>query len=192
MPPSTFLKPKGNYRNLIAFQKAECIYDITYYFAHKYFAKGDEDRVMDLCQWWAEEARGEHYAPEGAQCHSKDKLKVLHNSKFKITLALPSLIHLVEDIAPQSGVLGLLAEAVHVLLDVLWVDDTCCRSCCNRFEALTVSQFGSTWFGAAFAVHGAVVYTRGSAVCKADFVFLGNLAVDLVHRECIINFCHDS
>ena len=39
---------------------------------------------MYLAQWWAEEARGEHYAPEGAQCHSKDKLKVLHNSKFKI------------------------------------------------------------------------------------------------------------
>ena len=47
------------------------------------FAKGDEDGVMYLAQWWAEEARGEHYAPEGAQCHSKDKLKVLHNSKFK-------------------------------------------------------------------------------------------------------------
>lgn len=41
----TFLPPKGNYRNLIAFQKAECIYDITYYFAHKYFPKGD--RTVD-------------------------------------------------------------------------------------------------------------------------------------------------
>lgn len=27
-----FLKPKGNYRNLIAYQKAECIYDITHFF----------------------------------------------------------------------------------------------------------------------------------------------------------------
>ena len=45
MRPGTFLKPKGNYRNLIAFQKAECIYDITYYFAHKYLAKGD--RTID-------------------------------------------------------------------------------------------------------------------------------------------------
>ena len=25
----------------------------------EYFAKGDENRVMDLCQWWAEEARRE-------------------------------------------------------------------------------------------------------------------------------------
>ena len=33
---------------------------------------------MDLCQWWAEEARGEHYAPEGAQCHSGDELEVFH------------------------------------------------------------------------------------------------------------------
>lgn len=40
-----FLPQKGNYRNLIAFQKAECIYDITYYFAHKYISKGD--RTVD-------------------------------------------------------------------------------------------------------------------------------------------------
>ena len=33
---------------------------------------------MDLCQWWADEARGEHYAPEGAQCHSGDELEVFH------------------------------------------------------------------------------------------------------------------
>ena len=50
----------------------------------EYFAKGDEDGVMDLSQWWAAEARKQHRTPEGAQCHSKDKLKVLHNSKFKI------------------------------------------------------------------------------------------------------------
>lgn len=43
--PDTFLPQKGNYRNLIAFQKAECIYDITYYFAHKYLEKGD--RTID-------------------------------------------------------------------------------------------------------------------------------------------------
>ncbi len=41
----TFLPQKGNYRNLIAFQKAECIYDITYYFANKFFQKGD--RTID-------------------------------------------------------------------------------------------------------------------------------------------------
>ena len=40
-----FLRQKGNYRDLIAFQKAECIYDITYYFAHKYLKIGD--RTID-------------------------------------------------------------------------------------------------------------------------------------------------
>lgn len=42
---SSFLPQKGNYRGLIAFQKAECILDITFYFANKYFSKGD--RTID-------------------------------------------------------------------------------------------------------------------------------------------------
>lgn len=42
---ATFLKQKGNYRKLIAYQKAECIYDITYYFAHKFLGIGD--RTID-------------------------------------------------------------------------------------------------------------------------------------------------
>ena len=44
----------------------------------EYFAKGDENRVMYLSQWWANEARGKHYAPEGAQCSSGDELEVFH------------------------------------------------------------------------------------------------------------------
>lgn len=40
-----FLPLRGNYRNLIAFRKAECIYDITYFFAHKYLGMGD--RTID-------------------------------------------------------------------------------------------------------------------------------------------------
>lgn len=43
--PDTFLPRKGNYRDLIAFQKAQCIYDITYYFAHTHLLKGD--RTID-------------------------------------------------------------------------------------------------------------------------------------------------
>ena len=42
---NTFLRQKGNYRDLIAFQKAECIYDITFFFAHKYLSIGD--RTVD-------------------------------------------------------------------------------------------------------------------------------------------------
>ena len=41
----TFLPPRGNYRDLLVYQKAECIYDITYYFAHRFLEKGD--RTVD-------------------------------------------------------------------------------------------------------------------------------------------------
>ena len=44
----------------------------------EYFAKGDEDGVMYLAQWWADEARGEHRASKDAQCHSGDELEVFH------------------------------------------------------------------------------------------------------------------
>lgn len=43
--PSPFLPQLGNYRNLIVYQKSECIYDITFFFAHKYLGKGD--RTID-------------------------------------------------------------------------------------------------------------------------------------------------
>ena len=35
----TFLPKKGNYRGLIVYQKAECIYDITFFFAHHFFVE---------------------------------------------------------------------------------------------------------------------------------------------------------
>ena len=40
-----FLRQDNNYRALKAFQKAECIYDVTYYFAHTYLKAGD--RTID-------------------------------------------------------------------------------------------------------------------------------------------------
>ena len=42
---STFLPTGGNYRELLSFQKAEVIYDITFRFAHKHLAKSD--RTID-------------------------------------------------------------------------------------------------------------------------------------------------
>ncbi|MBO7300608.1 MAG: four helix bundle suffix domain-containing protein [Tidjanibacter sp.] len=41
----TFLPQKGNYKGLIVYQKAECIYDITYYFTHHFLSAGD--RTID-------------------------------------------------------------------------------------------------------------------------------------------------
>ena len=36
-----FLPQDNNYRTLKAFQKAECIYDVTYYFVQHYLKTGD-------------------------------------------------------------------------------------------------------------------------------------------------------
>ena len=46
LEPKPFLPKKGNYRGLIVYQKAECIYDITFYFAHHYFVER-KDRTID-------------------------------------------------------------------------------------------------------------------------------------------------
>ena len=40
-----FLKPKGDYKQLIVYKKAECIYDLTYHFAHRFLSWGD--RTVD-------------------------------------------------------------------------------------------------------------------------------------------------
>ena len=45
MASKEFLPRKGGYRSLRCYQVAECIYDITYYFAHTFLAKGD--RTID-------------------------------------------------------------------------------------------------------------------------------------------------
>jgi len=36
---------RGHYKKLIVYQKAECIYDITFFFAHKFLDKSD--RTID-------------------------------------------------------------------------------------------------------------------------------------------------
>ncbi len=36
---------RGNYRKLISYQKSETVFDITYYFCHKYLNRGD--RTID-------------------------------------------------------------------------------------------------------------------------------------------------
>lgn len=45
MSDNGFIQLKGDFRNLIAYQKAECIYDITFYFAHNFLA--NNDRTQD-------------------------------------------------------------------------------------------------------------------------------------------------
>jgi four helix bundle suffix protein len=43
--PERLLPPRGDYRTLLSFQKAELVYDFTFRFAHKFFSKGD--RTID-------------------------------------------------------------------------------------------------------------------------------------------------
>jgi four helix bundle suffix protein len=45
MPSNRFLPPHGNYRELLSFQKAEIVYDLTFRFVQRAFSKGD--RTID-------------------------------------------------------------------------------------------------------------------------------------------------
>ena len=41
----TFIPPHGNYRELLSYQKAEVIYDLTFRFSQRFLSKGD--RTVD-------------------------------------------------------------------------------------------------------------------------------------------------
>lgn len=43
--PEKLIRPSGNYRKLLSYQKTEVIYEITYYFCQTYLQKGD--RTID-------------------------------------------------------------------------------------------------------------------------------------------------
>lgn len=45
MASSEFIKSKGDYRSLIVYRKAECIYDLTFHFAHRFLVRSD--RTID-------------------------------------------------------------------------------------------------------------------------------------------------
>lgn len=78
-----FLPLKGNYRELIAFKKAECIYDITYYFAHHYLEKGD--RTID--QMIQAARSGRQNIAEGcsaATTSSETEIKLLNVAKASL------------------------------------------------------------------------------------------------------------
>ena len=42
--PDRAIRPRGNYRDLLSFQKAEVVFDLTFRFAHKYLPRGDRTR----------------------------------------------------------------------------------------------------------------------------------------------------
>lgn len=65
----SFLAQRGNYRSLITFQKAECIYDITFHFAHRFLEKGD--RTID--QMVQAARSGKQNIVEGASASATSK-----------------------------------------------------------------------------------------------------------------------
>ena len=54
MQTNQFLPQKGNYQNLIVYQKTECIYDITFYFLTTFWQRTTER----LTKWCKQLARG--------------------------------------------------------------------------------------------------------------------------------------
>lgn len=83
MDQKDFLPLKGNYRNLIAFQKTECIYDITYYFVHKYLSRGD--RTVDQMVQAARSGRQNIAEGCAASTTSKEtEIKLLNVAKASL------------------------------------------------------------------------------------------------------------
>jgi len=48
MEDQPLIRPTGDYKKLICYQKAETIFDITYYFVQTYLRRGD--RTIDQMQ----------------------------------------------------------------------------------------------------------------------------------------------
>lgn len=88
LEPKTFLPKKGNYRGLIVYQKAECIYDITFYFAHHYFVER-KDRTIDQVVQAARSAKqniAEGCAAASTSAETEIKLIGVARASMKETL----------------------------------------------------------------------------------------------------------
>ena len=99
MKSQEFIRQKGNYENLICYKKSVCIYDITYYFAHKYLQKGD--RTID--QMIQAARSGKHNIVEGCAASTtsaESEIKLLNVAKA-------SLHELLEDYKDYLRVRGL-------------------------------------------------------------------------------------
>lgn len=97
--PKGFLAGRGNYRKLIVYQKAECIYDITYYFAHKFLSKGD--RTID--QMIQAARSGKQNIAEGSAASATSR-----ETEIKLTnVARASLQELLADYEDYLRVRGL-------------------------------------------------------------------------------------
>lgn len=103
MPVSDFIRQKGNYHDLLCYRKSVCVYDVTFYFAHKYLSRGD--RTID--QMIQAARSGKQNIVEGcaaATTSSETEIKLLN-------VARASLQELIEDYKDYLRVRGLLLWA---------------------------------------------------------------------------------
>ena len=97
--PQPFLPHGGSYKNLIAYKKAECVYDVTFYFAHHYLEKSD--RTID--QMVQAARSGKQNIAEGAAAGNTSK-----ETEIKLTnVAKASLQELLVDYEDFLRVRGL-------------------------------------------------------------------------------------
>ena len=98
-PPHTFLPQHGHYRNLRVYQVTEIIYDITYYFAHRFLSKSD--RTID--QMVQSARSGKQNIAEGNQAAMTSS-----ETEIKLTnVAKASLEELLDDYEDYLRVRGL-------------------------------------------------------------------------------------
>ena len=85
----TLIPNRGNYKKLLSYQKSNVIFELTYYFCHKYLSKGD--RTVD--QMVQAARSGKQNIIEGCSASStsaKTEIKLLNVAKA-------SLLELLED-----------------------------------------------------------------------------------------------
>jgi four helix bundle suffix protein len=89
MPAKGFIPPHGNYRELLSYQKAEVVYDLTYHFCQRFLTKGD--RTID--QMVQAARSGKQNISEGSKASGTSK-----ETELKLTnVARASLEELLND-----------------------------------------------------------------------------------------------
>jgi len=85
----SFIPPHGNYRELLSYQKAEVVYDVTYRFCQRFLSKGD--RTID--QMVQATRSGKQNIAEGSKASGTSK-----ETEIKLTnMARASLEELLVD-----------------------------------------------------------------------------------------------
>jgi four helix bundle suffix protein len=79
----SLLPPSGGYQKLISYQKAECVYDLTYYFCHKYLNRGD--RTIDQMVQAARSGKQNIAEGSAASATSKEtEIKLMNVAKASL------------------------------------------------------------------------------------------------------------